>query len=126
MGSGVSVPASVADALDKGFSQEEIDAYLAAQKEKATPTTTSAAAASAGAGSSNFILKSTKHVTVETGELDKADQRFATGKWCLPKDFAVLSKLRAYRLKVRKMGIGAQPALILIGVSFHRCLSKTI
>ena len=125
MGSGVSVPTSVADALAKGFSQEEIDAYLVTQKEeKHAPLPDPAA--SAGAGSSNFILKSTKHVTVETGELDKADQRFATGKWCLPKDFAVLSKLRAYRLKVRKIGIGAHPALILISVSFHRCLSKTI
>ena len=105
MGSGVSVPTSVADALAKGFSQEEIDAYVVAQKDEKhvpLPDPAASAGASAGAGSSNFILKSTKHVTVETGELDKADQRFATGKWCLPKDFAVLSKLRAYRLKVRK------------------------
>ena len=43
------------------------------------------------------------------GELDKADQRFATGKWCLPEDFAVLSKLCAYRLKVRKIRSGHKP-----------------
>ena len=108
MGSGVSVPTSVADALSKGFSQKEIDAYLDTQKEeKHAPTP--APAASAGAGSSSFVLKSTKHVTVETGELDKADQRFATGKWCLPEDFAVLSKLCAYRLKVRKIRSGHKP-----------------
>ena len=37
MGSATSVPASVEGAL-KGFSQEEIDAYIAKQKEGATGT----------------------------------------------------------------------------------------
>lgn len=107
MGSGVSVPASVDEALAKGFSQDQIDAYLAKSNsgEEKPPSTAatappSAATPATAASSSNFVLKTTKNVTVETGELDKADQSFATGKWIEPKDFEVLSKLSAYRLKV--------------------------
>ena len=50
MGSGTSVPASVEVALVKGFSQEEIDAYLAKQKEGATGTPSADKADPAPAG----------------------------------------------------------------------------
>ena len=120
MGSGVSVPGSVDEALAKGFSQEDIDAYLAAQKKGNDGPPSVAAAAPAlpalSSASSVFALKSTKHVTVKAEELDKADQKFATGKWCEPKDFEVLSKLHAYRLKVRHLS--AAPRSIFIQIDF--------
>ena len=127
MGSGVSVPASVEEALANGFSQADIDAYLANPKKdegvSSGDTTTGpppAASPVAAASESSFVLKSTKYVTVETGELDKADQRFATGKLCQPADFEVLSKLCAYRLKV-----GQEVAMLCADV-LRMCVSFVV
>jgi len=92
-------------------SASSIDAHLVAQTPEAKPTTASAEVETAAA-SSDFVLKDSKHVNMHTGESDKAHQRFATGKLCLRKEFAVQAKMRPCLLKTRKIGIQAQSTLI--------------